>query len=82
MLKRLESKGLVTWRRRPTDERRVLVDLISEATAQRKKTEQMLGEFYCFLKHASAGAFDLKDRLRILWTPRAEGGGNPGKGSG
>ena len=64
MLKRLESKGLVTRRRQPTDERRVLVDLTPKGTAQRKKTEQMLGEFYCFLNMPVQELFDLKDRLR------------------
>ena len=30
----------------------------------RKRTEQMLGEFYCFLNVPLAELFDLKDRLR------------------
>ena len=64
MLKRLESKGLVTRRRQASDERRVLVDLTPKGTAQRKKTEQMLGEFYCFLNMPVQELFDLKDRLR------------------
>lgn len=64
MLKRLESKGFVTRRRLPTDERRVLVDLTPKGTAHRKKTEQMLGEFYCFLNMPLNELFDLKDRLR------------------
>ncbi len=64
MLKRLESKGLVTRRRQASDERRVLVDLTPKGTVQRKKTEQMLGEFYCFLNMPVQELFDLKDRLR------------------
>src|SRR6201998_553433 len=68
MLKRLESKGLVTRRRQATDERRVLVDLTPKGVALRKRTEQMLGEFYCFLNVPLAELFDLKDRLRHFVT--------------
>lgn len=64
MLKRLESKGLVTRRRQPTDERRVLVDLTPKGISRRKQTEQMLSEFYCFLNMPLQELFDLKDRLR------------------
>ena len=64
MLKRLESKGLVTRRRQATDERRVLVDLTPKGISLRKRTEQMLGEFYCFLNMPLEELFDLKDRLR------------------
>src|SRR6202166_2189511 len=63
MLKRLETKGLVTRRRRATDERRVLVDLTPKGVSLRKRTEQMLGAFYCFLNVPLADLFDLKDRL-------------------
>jgi MarR family transcriptional regulator, organic hydroperoxide resistance regulator len=64
MLKRLEAKGLVTRRRPAEDERRVLVQLTPKGTALRKRTEQMLGEFYCFLNMPLDELFDLKDRLR------------------
>jgi MarR family transcriptional regulator, organic hydroperoxide resistance regulator len=64
MLKRLESKGLVNRRRLATDERRVLVDLTPKGVTLRKRTEQMLGEFYCFLNLPLEELFDLKDRLR------------------
>ena len=64
MLKRLEAKGLVTRRRPAADERRVLVDLTTKGISLRKRTEQMLGEFYCFLNVPVADLFDLKDRLR------------------
>jgi DNA-binding MarR family transcriptional regulator len=64
MLKRLEAKGLVTRRRQAEDERRVLVDLTPKGTSLRKRTEQMLGEFYCFLNVPLGELFDLKDRLR------------------
>jgi MarR family transcriptional regulator, organic hydroperoxide resistance regulator len=64
MLKRLEGKGLVTRRRQATDERRVLVDLTPKGVSLRKRTEQMLGEFYCFLNMPLEELFDLKDRLR------------------
>jgi MarR family transcriptional regulator, organic hydroperoxide resistance regulator len=64
MLKRLEKKGLVTRRRQATDERRVLVDLTPKGVSLRKRTEQMLGEFYCFLNMPLSELFDLKDRLR------------------
>ena len=40
MLKRIESKGLVTRRRQPTDERRVLVDLTPKGVSLRKRTER------------------------------------------
>src|SRR5579863_6227008 len=63
MLKRLESKGLVTRRRQATDERRVLVDLTPKGRSLRKRTEQMLGEFYCFLNMPLDELFNLKDRL-------------------
>jgi len=64
MLKRLETKGLITRRRLATDERRVLVDLTQKGLSLRKRTELMLGEFYCFLNVPLAELFDLKDRLR------------------
>ena len=64
MLKRLESKGFVTRRRLPSDERRVLVDLTPKGASLRKLTEQMLGEFYCFLNMPLEELFDLRDRLR------------------
>jgi DNA-binding MarR family transcriptional regulator len=64
MLKRLEAKGLVTRRRPAADERRVLVDLTTKGISLRKRTEQMLGEFYCYLNVPVADLFDLKDRLR------------------
>jgi MarR family transcriptional regulator, organic hydroperoxide resistance regulator len=64
MLKRLEAKGLVTRRRPAADERRVLVDLTTKGVSLRKRTEQMLGEFYCYLNVPVADLFDLKDRLR------------------
>ena len=63
MLKRLESKGLVSRRRQATDERRVLVDLTPQGVSLRRRTEQMLGEFYCFLNMPLDELFDLKDRL-------------------
>ena len=64
MLKRIEGKGLITRRRSPADERRVQVGLTLEGMALRERTEQMLGEFYCFLNMPLDELFDLKDRLR------------------
>ena len=64
MLKRIEAKGLVSRRRQLTDERRVVVELTPKGVALRKRTEQMLGEFYCFLNMPLDELFDLKDRLR------------------
>jgi DNA-binding MarR family transcriptional regulator len=64
MLKRLEAKGLVTRRRQAEDERRVLVDLTPKGVSLRKRTEQMLGEFYCFLNIPLDELFVLKDQLR------------------
>lgn len=64
MLKRLEAKRLVTRRRPAEDERRVLVELTPRGAALRKRTEQVLGEFYCFLNMPLDELFDLKDRLR------------------
>jgi DNA-binding MarR family transcriptional regulator len=63
MLKRLEGKGFVTRRRQPTDERRVVVDLTPEGVSLRKRTEEMLGEFYCFLNMPLDELFSLKDQL-------------------
>ncbi len=64
MLKRLERKGLVARRRQPADERRVVVSLTAKGESLRKRTQQMLGEFYCFLNLPLDELFDLKDRLR------------------
>ena len=64
MLKRLEAKGFVTRRRQAEDERRVHVGLTPRGTMLRKRAEQMLGEFYCFLNMPLNELFDLKDRLR------------------
>jgi DNA-binding MarR family transcriptional regulator len=63
MLKRIESKGLITRQRLPSDERRVLVALTSRGVSLRKRTEQMLGEFYCFLNMPLDELMDLKNRL-------------------
>ena len=63
MLKRIEGKGLITRQRQATDERRVLVDLTPKGLSLRKRTEQMLGEFYCFLNMPLEELTDLKDRL-------------------
>src|SRR5258708_21995016 len=64
MLKRIEKKGLVARRRDPADERRVHVSLTPKGHALRKRTQQMLGEFYCFLNMPIDELFDLKDQLR------------------
>ena len=64
MLKRIEKKGLVSRRRDPADERRVFVSLTPKGVGLRKRTQQMLGEFYCFLNMPLEELFDLKDRLR------------------
>jgi MarR family transcriptional regulator, organic hydroperoxide resistance regulator len=64
MLKRVEAKGLVSRRRLATDERRVVVELTPKGVALRRRTQQMLGEFYCFLNMPLDELFDLKDRLR------------------
>jgi len=64
MLKRIESKGLITRQRPLTDERRVLVALTSKGVSLRKRTEQMLGEFYCFLNMPLDELTELKDRLQ------------------
>src|SRR3982074_2304962 len=63
MLKRLERKGLVARRPSPADERRVVVSLTPKGLSLRKRTQQMLGEFYCFLNLPLDELFDLKDRL-------------------
>jgi DNA-binding MarR family transcriptional regulator len=64
MLKRIEKKGLVVRRRDRVDERRVLVSLTPKGQALRKRTQQMLGEFCCFLNMPLEELFDLKDGLR------------------
>ena len=64
MLKRVERKGLIVRRRDPADERRVMVSLAPKGTALRKRTQQMLGEFYCFLNVPLDELEDLRDRLR------------------
>src|ERR1700693_3700709 len=52
MLKRIESKGLITRQRSPSDERRVLVALTSKGVSLRKRTEQMLGGVLLLSEHA------------------------------
>jgi len=64
MLKRIESKGLVTRQRPLSDERRVLVTLTSKGISLRKRTKRMLGEFYCFLNMPLDELMDLKNRLQ------------------
>ena len=66
MLKRIESKGLITRQRPPSDERRVLVALTLKGLSLRKRTEQMLGEFYCFLNMPLDELTDLRDRLHYF----------------
>ena len=75
MLKRLETKGTVTHEdRQATDERRVVVGLVTpRGVALRKRTEQMLGEFICFLDVPLTELFDLKDRLRHLVAAQSVG---------
>src|SRR5207244_3281329 len=63
MLKRIESKGLITRQRPRSDERRVLAALTAKGVSLRKRTEQMLGEFYCFLNMPLDELMDLKERL-------------------
>ena len=63
MLKRMESKRLITRQRSPSDERRVVVALTAKGVSLRKRTEQMLGEFYCFLNMPLDELTDLKDQL-------------------
>jgi len=66
MLKRIEGKGLITRQRLPSDERRVLIALTPKGQALRKRTEQMLGEFYCFLNMPLDELNDLRDRLHYF----------------
>ena len=63
MLKRIERKRLIVRRRDDADERRVMVSLTPKGMALRKRTQQMLGEFYCFLNVPLDELQDLKDRL-------------------
>ncbi|WP_424830271.1 MarR family winged helix-turn-helix transcriptional regulator [Ruegeria sp.] len=63
MLKRLENKKLITRRRQPTDERRVLVELTPEGEALREQAEKMLGDFFCYLNIPAEELFSLRDRL-------------------
>ncbi len=64
MLKRMEAKGLLTRRRQAGDERRVEIALSAKGEALRKRTQQMLGDFYCFLNVPVDELSDLRDRLR------------------
>ncbi len=73
MLKRMEAKGLLTRRRQAGDERRVEIALTARGEALRKRTQQMLGDFYCFLNVPIAGLEDLRDRLhRFVETAGAQ----------
>src|SRR6202790_5645559 len=64
MLKRIEKKGLVARWRAPADGGGGLFSPTPQGQALRKRTQQMLGEFYCFLNMPLEELFDLKDRLR------------------
>lgn len=64
MLKRMEAKGLLTRRRQAGDERRVEIALTAKGEALRRRTQQMLGDFYCFLNVPVDDLSDLRDRLR------------------
>jgi MarR family transcriptional regulator, organic hydroperoxide resistance regulator len=66
MLKRMEKKGLVVRGRDPNDERRVVVSLSASGHALRRRTKQMLGEFYCYLSVPVDELEDLRDRLRLF----------------
>ena len=55
---------LVARWRQPADERRVVVSLTPKGESLRRRTQQMLGEFYCSLNLLLDELFDLKDRLR------------------
>lgn len=63
LLQRLERKGLITRGRHPVDQRRIVVSLTRSGAALRKRTQRMLGEFYCFLNVPVEELVDLKDRL-------------------
>lgn len=63
MLKRMEKKGLVARGRDPADERRVVISLSAGGNALRRRTKQMLGEFYCYLSVPVDELEDLRDRL-------------------
>lgn len=53
--------GLSSDRHR--DPTSIHIDLTAKGVSLRKRTEQMLGEFYCFLSVPLADLFDLKDLL-------------------
>jgi DNA-binding MarR family transcriptional regulator len=63
MLKRMEKKALVVRGRDPDDERRVVISLSASGHALRRRTKQMLGEFYCYLSVPVDELTDLRDRL-------------------
>jgi DNA-binding MarR family transcriptional regulator len=63
LLQRLERKGLITRGRHAVDQRRIVVSLTRSGAALRKRTQRMLGEFYCFLNVPVDELVDLKDRL-------------------
>lgn len=63
LLQRLERKGLITRARHAVDQRRIVVSLTGPGAALRKRTQRMLGEFYCFLNVPVDELVDLKQRL-------------------
>ncbi|MGA8050662.1 MAG: MarR family transcriptional regulator [Burkholderiales bacterium] len=63
LLQRLERKGLIMRGRHAIDQRRIVVSLTRSGAALRKRTQRMLGEFYCFLNVPVDELVDLKDRL-------------------
>jgi DNA-binding MarR family transcriptional regulator len=63
LLQRLEGKRLVVRRRDAVDQRRIIVTLTRGGQALRRKTQQMLGDFYCFLNVPVDELVDLKNQL-------------------
>jgi MarR family transcriptional regulator, organic hydroperoxide resistance regulator len=57
MLKRLESKGLLTRKRQPTDERRVLVDLTPKGVSSSEADRTDVGRVLLFSECALERAF-------------------------
>jgi len=68
LMDRMEKKGLVVRGRDPNDERRVVVSLSPGGHALRKRTKEMLGEFYCYLSVPVDELEDLRDRLHRFTT--------------
>ncbi|MBB5193484.1 DNA-binding MarR family transcriptional regulator [Silvimonas terrae] len=64
LLKRLQTRGLISRQRDPGDERRVVVDLTAEGKALKEKAEAVPRGLLCALPLPLEDVVDIRDRLQ------------------